>query len=36
MDYKTVKQALSINEAVFSTAGEIAVDEDFVLPDFYH
>ncbi|MEE0839274.1 MAG: DUF3794 domain-containing protein, partial [Acutalibacteraceae bacterium] len=35
MDYKTVKQALSINEAVFSTTGEIAVDEDFVLPDFY-
>ncbi|MEE0946397.1 MAG: DUF3794 domain-containing protein [Acutalibacteraceae bacterium] len=35
MDYKTVKQALSINETVFSTTGEISVDEDFVLPDFY-
>ncbi len=35
MDYKTVKQALSINETVFSTTGEIAVDEDFILPDFY-
>lgn len=35
MDYKTVKQALCINETAFSTTGEIAVDEDFVLPDFY-
>lgn len=35
MDFKTVKQTMTVNESVFSATGEIPVDEDFVLPDFY-
>lgn len=35
MDFKTVRQTMAVNESVFSATGEIPVDEDFVLPDFY-
>ncbi|MBE6729469.1 MAG: DUF3794 domain-containing protein [Ruminococcaceae bacterium] len=35
MDFKTVRQTMTVNEVVYSTNGEIPVDEDFVLPDFY-
>lgn len=35
MDFKTVKQTMMVNETVFNTTGEIPLDEDFVLPDFY-
>lgn len=35
MDFKTVRQTMTVNETVFNATGEIPVDEDFVLPDFY-
>ena len=35
MELKTVRQPLSVNEAVFNGGGEIPVDEDIILPDYY-
>lgn len=35
MELKTVRQPLAVNETVYSSNGEIPVDEDFVLPDYY-
>lgn len=35
MELKTVRQPLAVNETVYSGNGEIPVDEDFVLPDYY-
>lgn len=35
MELKTVRQPLAVNETVYTGNGEIPVDEDFVLPDYY-
>ncbi len=35
MDLKIIRQPLAVNDAVYSGSGEIPIDEDFVLPDYF-
>ncbi len=35
MDLKIIRQPLTVNDAVFSSSGEIPIDEDFQLPDYF-
>ena len=34
MDYKAVKQAVCVNETVFSKSAEVPFEFDFTLPDY--
>ena len=35
MDFKSIKQTVTLNETVFKCKGELPVDEDIIMPDFY-
>lgn len=35
MDFKTVRQKMMVNETVYNATGELPIDVDFDLPDFY-
>lgn len=35
MDLKIIRQPLTVNDVVYSGVGEIPIDEDFVLPDYF-
>ncbi len=35
MDLKIIRQPITINDAVYSNSGEIPIDEDFQLPDYF-
>lgn len=35
MDLKIIRQPLNVNAAVYQNSGEIPIDEDFVLPDYF-
>lgn len=35
MDLKIIRQPLTVNDAVYQSSGEIPIDEDFILPDYF-